>query len=364
MRVIMSMTRAIALVLGSFGLMVAVAAACALFTLALTGRPDRDGGKTLGAAMLGLGLLGGLLVAYVSALASGGFAGIADQVAPAPLRWALVLAAVTSAAVVATMCATLRSESPGEVPWVLLPLRSWAHWIWLPGLVAGAVFGLYPALREALPSRSWQMPLQGLGALSLLLATGLLAQLALSIADHRAVRAQADLDFHARRDASILQQVQQADPQRDFLSLLPQSSRDEVPEIRALAIAKLRSHPDLDGALAGVLRGAFADEAFTFLESNEPVDARALAPVVREGIVAHARALREQMAGTHTLRPDDYQYPVLRILAVADRYASYGVDYRPALRQVRDAYDTPRDYAQPTPKMNGQRAVDDWLRRH
>jgi hypothetical protein len=360
----MTTTRAIALVLGSFGLLVAAAAACALFGLALTGRPDRDGGKTLGAAMFGLGLLGGLLVAYVSALAAGGLPGIAGSVTPAPLRWALVLGAVVSAAVVATMCATLRSESPGEVPWVLLPLRAWAHWIWLPGLIAGAALGLYPGLRDALPPRAWQLPMQGLGALSLLLAAGMLAQLAWSISENQAQRAQAELDFHARRDASILQQVQAADAQRDFLSLLPQSSRNEVPEIRALALAKLRSHPDLDGALAAVLRGPFADEAFTFLESNEPVNARALAPVVREGIVAHARALREQMAGTHTLRADDYQYPVLRILAVAERYGSYGVDYRPALRQVRDAYDTPRDYAQPTPKMNGQRAVDEWLRRH
>lgn len=357
-------SRSLLTVLGSTGLLLATATACMLFAVALSTQPDRDGGKSMGGAVIGLAFLGGLLLAYASALGNEGYAWVLGKSGTSPARWALVLAAVLSATVVAVLSAITRAEPPGQVPWALWPVRAWAHWVWLPGLLAGAALGLYPALREALPARAWQLPLALLAALSLLAGAGLLVQLATSMVEQQAAREEADRAFDARRDESMRQKVREADVQQDFLSLLPQSSRHEQPDIRELALAKLRSHPDLDGALVRVLRGPHAEEAFAFLESNDPIDARALAEPVREGIVNHAQALRDHVSRTHTLRPDDYQYPVLRILATVDRYAGHGVDYRPALKQLRDAFDAPRDYAQPTPKMNGQRAIDDWLRQH
>lgn len=326
-----------------------------------TGGP-RDGGRLWGAVFATLPLLAGLLLAHGAALARGGFAWVLRDGSGAA-RAALVLLSVLAAVLVVGFSAAVRDEPSGQVPWALAPVQAWAHWVWLPVLLGQALLGLAPALRPA-ARLLWQGPSLAVGALSLALCAAMLLQLLVSQAQQGQTQLREEQAFQDERDERIRQQVQQADPQRDFLSLLPQASRFERADIRALALAKLRSHPDLQGALAQVLQGPQADETFAFLEAEDPPDPAALAPRVRDGMGHLARELRRAVARTHTLRPDDFEPVVRRSLAVADRYARYGVDFRPALEELRDAFDAPRDFAQPTPRMTGRALLDDWLKRH
>ncbi|MBT9458450.1 MAG: hypothetical protein IV097_17655 [Burkholderiaceae bacterium] len=243
-------------------------------------------------------------------------------------------------------------------------MRHWAHSVWLPGLLAGAALGLYPSLRQGLPWWAWQAPLGALAGLSLLLCAGLLVQLVQTQQQARTQQQQSEIAFTNKRDAAMLEKVQQADVQDDIISLLPHTSPFEQPEIRALALARLREHPDLDGALIAMLRGPSPGEAFAYLQTNEVKDPAALADAIRQGIKTYAAQLQHGISRTHTLRADDYQPAMQRILATVDRFAPHGVNYRPALQQLRDAFDAPRDYAQPTPAMAGQRDIDNWLTKH
>lgn len=350
--------------LGSAGLAVATLSALLLFSIAATTTGSRDGGRLWAAVLTGLPLLGGLLLAYGCGLGNAGFDwALGERVTPTT-RWLLVLAAVLAAAVVATLSAAVRTETPGSTPWALWPVRDWAHWVWLPGLLAGAALGLYPTLRQGLPGWAWQAPLAALAGVSLLLCAGLLVQLVQAQQETQAQQLQDEINFVNKRNATMLEKVQQADPQRELLSLLPHSSPYEEADIRELALAKLREHPDLDGALIQVLHGAYPGEAFAYLQANEVRNPAALAEAIRVGIEAYAAELKDGISRTHTLRADDYQPAVQRILASVDLFAAQGVDYRPALRQLRDAFDAPRtDYAQPTPAMAGQRDIDTWLKK-
>lgn len=351
-------------VLGSAGLLVAALAALLLLVVATASSGKNDGGRLWGSVFVAMPLLGGLLLAYGCGLAGPGFDWVPGGGSNAAMRWLLVLAAVLSAVVVVTLSAAVRTEVAEQTPWALWPVRDWAHWVWLPVLLAGAALGLYPSLRQGLPAWAWQAPLGAVAGLSLLLCAGLLLQLVQTQHESQDQRAQEDLAFANKRNADMLAKVQQADAQRDLLSLLPHASPFEEAEIRELALAKLRQHPDLDGALNQVLRGAYPGEAFAYLQANEVKDPAALAEAIRDGIAAYAAELKNDISRTHTLRADDYQPAVQRILATVDRYAPQGVDYRPALRQLRDAFDAPRtDYAQPTPAMAGQRDIDNWLKK-
>jgi hypothetical protein len=89
----------------------------------------------------------------------------------------------------------------------------------------------------------------------MIIFAGMMVDLAMSAAQREAARLLASQDFHDRRDATILQKAHQADPEHDFLSLLSQTTRGERLHIRDLTMAKVRSHPDLNGALADVLVG-------------------------------------------------------------------------------------------------------------
>lgn len=345
--------------IGSAGLLLATLAAALVFAGALsTDSGSQAGGRFWGIALAGLAMLAGLLIAYGCGLGSGGF----DWVPLA--RWALVGLGVIAACLVVVLAATLRTEPPQETPWALLPLRDWAHWVWLPGLLAGAALGLYPALREALPARAWQGALTALASVSLLVCLAMLVQLMLEQQAAQVRQVQGELDDMQRRDAWVLEELEQLDVQRDFVRLLPQTSPFETPHIRARALERLREHPDLDGALVAVLHSPRAEEAFTYLQAHPVRDPVAMAEAIRVGIEAYAVELRQSVAATHTLRADDFQPGVRRVLATVERYAPQGVAYGPALRQLRDAFDAPRDFAQPTPRMAAQQDIDAWLRRH
>ncbi|MBA4341142.1 MAG: hypothetical protein C0423_03195 [Methylibium sp.] len=351
--------------LGSAGLAVATLSALLLFSIAATTTGSRDGGRLLAAVLTGLPLLGGLLLAYGCGLGNAGFDWVLGERGTPTTRWLLVLAALLAAAVVATLSAAVRTETPGSTPWALWPVRDWAHWVWLPALLAGAALGLYPTLRQGLPWWAWQAPLGALAGLSLLLCAGLLVQLVQAQQETQAQQLQDELNYVDRRNTMMLEKVQQADPERDLLSLLPHTSPYEQAEIREPALAKLRQLPDLDAALIQVLQGAYPGEAFAYLQTHEVKNPAALAEAIRHGIEAYATQLKDGISRTHTLRADDYQPAVQRILATVDRYAAQGVDYRPALRQLRDSFDAPRtDYVQPTPAMAGQRDIDNWLNKH
>lgn len=352
--------------LGSTGLLVAGLAALLLFSVAAAAPPARqDGGRIWSALFASLPLLGGLLLAYGCGLAGAGFDWVLGGRSSSASRWLFVMVTVLSAVVVVALSAAVRSEPAEHTPWALWPVRGWAHWVWLPALLAGATLGLYPSLRQGLPTWVWQAPLSVLAGLSTLLCAGLLLQLLQTHAAEQARRVQAQAGDDLRRDHEVLAMLQQADVQRDFIRVLPHSSPFEAPPIRELARAKLAQHPDLDGALIAVLRSAHPDAAFAFLQANAPRSAAALAEPLREAIVRHAAQLHDDVSRTHTLRPDDYQAPVRRILASVDRFTTHPVDYRPALKQLRDAFDAPREGAvQPTPAMAGRRDIDEWLQSH
>ena len=350
---------------GSAGLAVATLSALLLFGIAASSADSRDGGRFWSAIIAGLPMLGGLLLAYGCGLGSAGFDWVLSERGTPASRWLLVLAALLSALVVTTLSAAVRTEVAEQTPWALWPVRDWAHWVWLPALLAGAALGLYPSLRQGLPAWAWQAPLGAVAGLSLLLCAGLLVQLVQTQHESQVQRVQEDVAFMNERNADMLAKVQQSDVQRDFLSLLPHSSPFEETQIRELALAKLHQHPDLDGALMQVLRGAYPENAFSYLQAHDVTNRAAMAAAIRDGIAAYASQLQDDISRTHTLRADDYQPAVRRILATVDRFADQGVDFRPALTQLRDAFDAPRTgYAQPTPRMAGQRDIDAWLQRH
>ena len=169
---------------------------------------------------------------------------------------------------------------------------------------------------------------------------------------------------HQRRDETIRRQVMQADPVRDLVRILPQTSRFEQPGIRALALDKLRAHPDLTGAIAALLRHPHREAAFVYLDSNEPPDPAALAPAVHDGLAALAEDIGASVAGTHTLRSDDFLRDCERLLSVADRFRPQGVDARAAVLRLRSGLQRGSGHGRHPPvRLHAAALVDDWLQR-
>lgn len=345
-------------VLAGIGFGVAALAGMVLVAIGLSQESGRDGGRLMGTVMFSLPFLGGLLVACGVALARGAFdgTGLARST-----QVPLVLLGMLAAVVVNVLCAAGRYEPASQIPWAVWPLRGWLFAVWPPLLLAGTAWALWPARAPAAPDAVRIAVLLVPAVVSLGVCVLLLVQWAQSGVARQQARVEEQQADDRRRDDAMRGKVREADPVRDLVLILPHTSRFEQPDIRALALGKLAAHPDLSGALAQLLRGGFRDVAFIYLDSNEPPDAVALAPAVRDGLNGMAAQLHDQVRDTHTLRPDDCEHDVRRMLSVAERFAPLGVDARPAFVALRAGLVQPRERPM---VLNALRLVDDWLQQH
>ncbi|MBI5254980.1 MAG: hypothetical protein HY855_00665 [Burkholderiales bacterium] len=345
----------------SLAMAVALLSGMVLMGMGLSQASGRDGGRVLGVAMASLPFLGALWLAYGIATWRGGFDWLGLGRGTALL---VVLLAVAAAVLVNGLAAAIRLEPPSQVPWALLPVRGWLFVPWPLLLLAGAALALWPGLRPAAGGEAawaWRLPVLVVGAVSLLLCALMLLQW-MAHQQQRAVDAQVrQTEEHQERDRWVREQVQAADPQRDLVSLMNQTSRFETPDIRALALQKVHAHPDLTAALATMLRSAWCDQALIFLDSNDPPDAAALAEPVHDGLLMLAGELRRRMRDTHTLRADEFEPEAQRVIAVADKFGALVPDVRNAVQAVRDALDEPRPH--PT-DLVARRLLDRWLAQH
>lgn len=348
--------------LAGLGLSVALLTGVMLMFIGLSSEAGRDGGRAMGAAIASLPFLAGLALAYIVATLRGGFDWLG---LPRPVTLLLVLVALVAAVLVNFFSVGLRLEPASQVPWAMWPLRAWLHWFWPPLLLLGAAWALWPA-NFGWPPQWGRTVLAMAGLVSLLVCGLMLVQWAWASQQQQAQRVQQRIQDDQKRDAWVREQVIAADPQKDLVLLMNQTSKYETPDIRALALQKVRSHPQLNPALATMLRNGWRDKAFVFLESNAPPDAPALAEAVRDGMLGMAGEIRQRMKDTHTLRADDFMPEVERMLAVAEQFALHarpeaGLDYREAMQAVRQALDQPRHQASGTPDLIARHRLDRWL---
>jgi hypothetical protein len=344
------------------GLGVAALAGAALALVGLSNDGARDGGRLIGSLLAGLPFGAGLLLAAAVALWRGGFDGLGVA---RPALITLVMGGLLAGAVVAVLAAATKTAPRPQVPWALWPLRTWLPMTWPLLLLAGVAWGLWPARLPALPPVARGALQLGPPLLSLLLCALMLLQWAQHAAAAAQARVSERLAFDQRRDDMTRRQVMEADPVRDLVLLLPQTSRFEQPDIRTLALQKLKAHPDLGGALAALLRHPHREAAFVYLDSNEPPDAPALAAAVHEGLLGLAEQIADSVQATHTLQADDFHRDTERLLAVADRFQPLGVDARPAVLRLRAGLRRGSVQGRaPALELLAAVLVDDWLRRH
>ncbi|HSV80827.1 MAG TPA: hypothetical protein VLK85_16640 [Ramlibacter sp.] len=333
--------------------------ACVMLLIGVMNESARDGGRLLGTLMFGLPFGISLLVAHAIGLQRGGF----DWVAGPPgessgLRWALVLLVVGVVWVVNTLSVAAGSQSAHELPRALAVLSPWVWALCTPALLASALLGLWPAWHAGWSPWAWRVPLAAVAALSVLAGAAALVEMAVeSVTRAAALEKQAVIDRAAEREKS-LDELRQLDPVKDLGRLLVASTAARPEAQRAVALQKIATLVQPTQAVAEVLRGPWPQQAMTYLADNDPPDPAALAEPLRQGILQQAEELRIAVRDAHTLRPDDYLFDVYRILASAERLAPHGVDYRPAVRAVRVAFDEKR--RQPV-DFEARRLLDRWL---
>jgi len=269
---------------------------------------------------------------------------------------------VTSLAfvVVTWFSGAMRGEDASQMPRVIYPFVPWAAYLLPLGIILFCAAVLNPGVGASVPAWAVRVPLITSAALSLLISVALLGELFVSTQRRANARLEETIRNQNQRDENYLQEVRALDANsaEALRELLNFTNQAENPAIREVALQKVLSRPHLTADIAGCLRGGCWEEAFTFLEGNTAPDPQALAEPIRDGFEQAAADVLKRMQSDEHLYDDTFDWNASKMLAIADKFQSYGVNYAPALRNYRKALDQPRSQ-----KINpGCRAsLDRWL---
>jgi hypothetical protein len=267
---------------------------------------------------------------------------------PRLLQYGGVAIACLSLTVLMGVSAAVHGSGGREFPWSIRPFCPWAAYM-VPLVMALIGFFWLNSGRFAFPESLLR------AAFGIVTGIALFSNVTLGVEIRRNLQRQAE--EQAREDLLI---VQQADPEKDFSRLLHYTSRFERPTTRQLALQKiLATGPRFTPLMTECLRNPVFQEGLTYLRDNDPPDdATPLAEPARDAIVLSAERLRGEFASGRKIEPDDIKSGVDSVLTVADKFSKQSVDFLPAVRDYRAAFDVPK-YGKVPP--SSLKRMDAWL---
>lgn len=267
----------------------------------------------------------------------GGF----DWVSPhRSARMMLVSLGVIAGCFTATMSMFFKEE-PGIGAGALRPLLSTVGVIIPAGMLTAGWLLMSASLRAQLPD-AVKVPALGIFILGV---TGVTV-FCIGWLRHTALNQQqkvADmLAFQDKNRQRILQDIETCDVSKDMVFIFVFTDANQSPEVRDKALAKIKSNPDWQQELIRRLQNDWAPEAFNFLASNDVEDKKIFLEPVRQGVLIQANLIRKSIRNsTHPSHfyPERFNWEVTRVIRTVERFEKMGVDYLPAMRELRAALD-------------------------
>lgn len=245
-------------------------------------------------------------------------------------RWAIVLALVVPAIVLAALAAQLNAAAP-------------------PGT-----------------SSHWRL---GAAAVSVVVATGAAAMWIDTRADAQAQQAAYDRasDEHAQRLTAQREQLAALGPDAPLAAWLPWVDSQE-PELREKALAAVRNRPALAADVAAMLRGPEAPLALRFLWLWMPGPPPELAAPVHEAIAVLPAWAERRLTLPPPAAPDpvDLDDMAQAAIVLADAFGASGLDFVTPIRAFHAAlqrHALPDNQYAEDPTYQARSFLDTWLQR-
>lgn len=307
------------------------------------------------AIIMGIGAFS-ICMAIVTAIIGwqGGFGWVAASTFP---RWAVVLLGFL--VILVGNGFFMANEYPGEMP---VPLRVILRTIpaLLPVLIMVGAGILLNANYAELSPKTYKLPIYS----SLIISTIGVGFIFWHRIQNTAAVLKSRVAFEDKNHQDRLDNIAKTDVTKDGVFLYVYTDANHDKAVREAALAKLKSRPDWQEELTRRLQNDWAPEAFNFLASND-VDDKSLFPEsVRQGVLIQARLIREsirQCRDKYDLYEGRFTWEVDRVLRTVDKFVGMGVDFRPAIQELRNALDEKTSFEKP--KLPAKDILDKWLKK-
>ena len=271
-------------------------------------------------------------------------------------QFSVILLTWLALTVVTSLAAMLRGDS--RIFWALRPLMPWGIYLLPLFALVATLLMLNPSLSPTVPALATRLTLAVCGALALGSSFGMIAEWIVGSQKKASAAIERDAEFQENNIRSIVAEVEALDPIKDLGPLLRHSANNSFEAPRKLAQKKISTHPHLQEELALRLTNQWSTAALGFLELSDPPDAAALAVPVRTALESLAPWIHGELERSTGFWPESYVWETKMALAAADKFARYGIDYVPAVRALRAAFDHPKARIA---NLEAPRLLDTWL---
>ncbi|MBK8195798.1 MAG: hypothetical protein IPK76_22320 [Lewinellaceae bacterium] len=252
-------------------------------------------------------------------------------------RYALLVFGLLGIVIVNALSGLFKYEN-GPAPFLMRIYSGFVPALFPLVLIAVGAILLNDGLRTPVNTLAYKLPLIGIFSLSVLGIISAIGGWLSESGQNAERRIQQMQDDEARYQQNHLKQIAACNPMQDFTNILVFTDRNHHPEVREKALAKIKSNPGWQQELVKMLEGNASLEAFTFLASNEVDDKQLLVKPVNTGVLHVAGWIRKTIQNaSHESHfyADQFVWDVERMLGSVEKFQDMGVDYLPAVRQVR-----------------------------
>ncbi|MGA0557845.1 hypothetical protein ACO2Q8_14405 [Larkinella sp. VNQ87] len=324
-------------------------------------------GYGLGLFFWGAGFALVSLLLTITLNVRGGF----DWIAPAgSIRTLLILFAWLVVALTTFFCAVFKWEwhSNTLYPAFLREVAVRQGQFWIP------LFWLVPCFLSLPASGPSLIPLTFLKVsfgLALVLGTVFAGGLLVGYVRESDRLSEANRAYHAEREDTWhrqnLETIAAQKTDDPIINLLGYSSRYQPDDIRQAALAKIKAHPNWEAEILALLQSEWGyREVYYFLDGNPVEHPDQFVGPLNQSIGWLSASIRADLKDSNNLQHWSFDsYGIDRLLRALDQqFLNRGVDFYPAVLQLRQALDAPRPERFKGVRFSITASVDQWLARH
>lgn len=321
---------------------------------------DGLAGYLWGIIFLHLAFLACMAVAAIAIGLNGGF----DWISPRPVIRYLIVGLGLPVMLLTAASSALFKEESGPVTAMIRLFSGFAPVLIPIVLVVEGFILLNDGLREAAPSVVYTIPLAIVLGLGILGVFALLNGFIVEARRNARRRIESLLERQDQNHLQLLRDIESCDVSKDMVFILVLSDHNQDADVRQKAVAKIKTNPHWQQELIRILGTGWVAEAFTFLASNEVEDKNLFLEPVRKGVLIQAKLIGESVHNStqaSDFYPERFSWEVERLLRTVDKFEGFGIDYRPAVRELRTVLD---DLSRVEKiKLNCLSILDNWLKR-
>lgn len=311
-----------------------------------------------GIIILSLLMTAALLIVSILIHFKGGFLWINTS---NPSRNALVFLGLLSIMVTVVLSALFKTEPVGAISYryltgivpVLFPIL----------LIGIGVILMNEDLKSNLPISAYKYPLLLMFGISILSNAGGIIEWFISAQKNAAQKITSTLQAQDENRLRVLKEIEEYEPKDGMLSILSFTGRYWDEDIKEKAVAKIKSDPQWEEKLLKILNSDAQSYAYTFMDAHDVDHKELFIAPLNNSIERAAKEVHKRIKEANDLQDWHFEHMSLdRMLGAVDKFKNMGVDFRPAIKNLRDAFDEP--FRGKKFRFNITPTIDAWLKKN